>query len=150
RQIKCGEIMTGTEWIRMTEQEWLSAIDPQPMLMFLGSTGLNRKHRLFACACARRVWHLCDHELPRQVLELGERFADALVSPEELRPLVERAHRLIKELDETGQSVALHAAAALSGPGYISQETSQGHVDGYAIAVTTAHEAQSALAIAAK
>ncbi len=39
-----------------TQAEWLTAVDPVPMLEFLSTTeaGSERKFRLFVCACARR------------------------------------------------------------------------------------------------
>ena len=42
----------------MTEQEWRDCGDPQKMLEFLRDNGRvsERKLRLFACACARRLW----------------------------------------------------------------------------------------------
>src|SRR5205823_7167481 len=131
--------MSGTEWIRMSEQEWLSSTDSQPMLLFLGSTGLDRKLRLFACGCARRVSHLCEHEVPREMLELGERFADGLVSREKLWPLVQRANKLVKELYEQRQSVVFYAAAALSSVADVAGKPSQQQFEGYAAAVSTAH-----------
>jgi hypothetical protein len=48
----------------MTEAEWLAATDPLPMLDFLRGKATNRKLRLFAVACCRRVWRLlvCPHD----------------------------------------------------------------------------------------
>jgi len=40
----------------VTEKEWLACTDPTTMLEFLGGKAGDRKLRLFACACVRRVW----------------------------------------------------------------------------------------------
>ena len=44
----------------MTESDFNRCADPRAMLEFLRGTGRagERKLRLFACACCRRVWHL--------------------------------------------------------------------------------------------
>jgi hypothetical protein len=40
----------------MTEAEWNRSTNPMPMLHFLWHKGNDRKMRLFACACCRRLW----------------------------------------------------------------------------------------------
>jgi hypothetical protein len=70
----------------MTEAEWLSCSDPEPMLAFLQQTGRasEPKLRLFGCACVRRVWHLLTNRDSRQAVEVAERFADGLASADEM------------------------------------------------------------------
>jgi hypothetical protein len=68
----------------MTEQEWLSCSDPQPMLEHLRGKVSDRKLRLFACACCRRLLDLFGRHY-RNWLALIEGFADCLVSAEELQ-----------------------------------------------------------------
>lgn len=77
----------------MTEQEWLTSDNPQRMLSWLGGVYpvggsgtdelgqpcalkvTDRKLRLFACACTRRLWGQLP-DLARRAVEAGESFAD--------------------------------------------------------------------------
>src|SRR5271166_4417595 len=58
----------------MTEREWMECTEPQPMLDLLRGKVSDRKLRLFACACARRLWRLTGGV--DGVVAAGERFAD--------------------------------------------------------------------------
>src|SRR4051794_7173756 len=60
----------------MTEAEWLAATDPKPILEFLRVKAADRKLRLFACACCRKVQALCRQEWADSGIELAERMAD--------------------------------------------------------------------------
>jgi hypothetical protein len=51
----------------MTEQEWLTAVDPEPMLAFLRGRATDRKLRLFGWECLRCTWPLLDAEWERMV-----------------------------------------------------------------------------------
>src|ERR1700729_3290859 len=67
------------------EAEWSSCTDPSWMLNYLSRIGrLNdRKLRLFAVACCRRVWFWIEDEENVKALEAHERLADDL--PVEIR-----------------------------------------------------------------
>lgn len=68
----------------MTEQEWLSCDDPEPMIQFSRDKVNNRKLRLFACACCRNIWHLLDDQ-NRTFIESAEKCADGTLTEDERR-----------------------------------------------------------------
>ena len=83
----------------MTEGEWLSSIDPTPMLEFVLGKASDRKFRLFACACCRNVWSLIVEERWRKAVEVAEEYADQAC----------RSERLKKEWDAEGVTAVGHA-----------------------------------------
>jgi hypothetical protein len=66
----------------MTEAEWLHCIDPHPMLQFLRGSVSERRLRLFACACCRRLLKWSGGE--GLDLDVAERFADGRATRTEL------------------------------------------------------------------
>jgi hypothetical protein len=97
----------------MTEREWLACTDPSTMLEFLRGRASDRKLRLFACACVRRVWHLIlpqDYEDWRHAVEKAEEHADGLLTLAELwdHAILTR----LKDEMEFGKCWLFHAGAA--------------------------------------
>ena len=72
----------------MTEAEWLTSTIPRALLLALENRTqageIDRKLRLYACACPRRVWHLLVDERSREAVEVAELYAGGMASPERL------------------------------------------------------------------
>jgi hypothetical protein len=68
----------------MTEQEWLECTNLEQLIKTLNPSGQGRKLRLFACACARRLWHLFPDGKGQEAIKVAERFADGIASVDEL------------------------------------------------------------------
>jgi hypothetical protein len=66
------------------ESEWLACTDPLVLIQWEGPQATNRKLRLFACACCRLVWDRLTAPRTREAVEVAERFADGLVTAEDL------------------------------------------------------------------
>jgi hypothetical protein len=68
----------------VTEDEWLACADPTPMLEYLRGKGSERKLRLFAVACCRRIWHLLTDERSRRALIVLESYTEGIATIKEL------------------------------------------------------------------
>jgi hypothetical protein len=70
----------------MTESDWITATNPQEMLEFLRNSGKasERKLRLFAVACCRRIWHLIPVREAKACLDVAERYAEGLAGAGEM------------------------------------------------------------------
>lgn len=67
----------------MTEQGWLAATDPAPMLEFLRGRASERKVRLFTVACCRQAVDLFSDRRLQNAINLAERLADGGVKEAE-------------------------------------------------------------------
>jgi hypothetical protein len=93
----------------MDEAEWLVCTDPIPMLMFVRGKASERKVRLFACACCRRVWHSLVNERSREAVRVAESFADGSSSSDDLKAAYRPAYDASNEAMD-----GAHFAAALT------------------------------------
>src|SRR5262249_59691544 len=59
----------------MTEAEWLACADPEAMLAEVRKSASDRKLRLFAAACCRRLWFDVP-DLSRRAVTISEAFVD--------------------------------------------------------------------------
>jgi hypothetical protein len=78
----------------MTEDDWISATEPGPLLESLGPLS-PRKTRLFVVACCRRVDRFLDREL-RDALDGAEAFADGALNGWTLEGLRRRLQEAIR------------------------------------------------------
>lgn len=105
----------------MTEQEWKQCNDAEPMLIYLRGRAIDRKLRLFACACCRRIWNLLSDE-SRNLLEVLEQWADGQATRTELSTAfskaVQRNYAFIRgATPHTAIQVAASAVSAAAGEG---------------------------------
>jgi hypothetical protein len=102
----------------MTEAEWLACTDPQKMLAFLEHSGRasERKLRLFAVACCRRLPEAATYGRARKALEVAERYADGLATLQELREVGGAAWKGARWARDGPRSAAVAANQACSSP----------------------------------
>lgn len=72
----------------MTEEEWLTSDDPEPMLDWIierkSIDDLENKLRIYACKCVRSVWDQLKERRAESAVEVAERFAHGKATSEEL------------------------------------------------------------------
>jgi hypothetical protein len=105
----------------VTEAEWLTCIDPKPLLAFLRGKASGRKLRLFACARCRRIWHQVGDARFRKAIEMAEQVADGLATEADCQTASKQAIALVGDwgrepgplhLDGAARYAALAAAWA--------------------------------------
>jgi hypothetical protein len=86
------------------------------MLEFLGQCKQHRtsdrKLRLFACSCCRRVWHLLEDERSHRAVEAGEQLADELINLEDVGVIIVQAERALNRLRRRFGAASPQAGAA--------------------------------------
>jgi hypothetical protein len=100
----------------MTEAKWLRCTDPRVMLQFVSDRASERKLRLFAASCCRRVWHLLVHQESKDSVEALERYADGQLDKSGFtNAWVAASHvRIIRNTRKTDRSPEKTAAWAVS------------------------------------
>jgi ATP-dependent Clp endopeptidase proteolytic subunit ClpP len=84
------------------------------MLEFLGARADERKLRLFAVGCARRLEHLLADERSRAALEVAERYADGLATAEDLASAAQAAGDVAAQVTEEAGARATAAEAYIA------------------------------------
>jgi hypothetical protein len=84
----------------MDEAEWMACTNLRAILKHVRKKS-DRKLRLLAAACARRGWHLFPHPSFQEVVVAVERFADGLISQNELLASKEPAKEASKAIRRT-------------------------------------------------
>jgi len=68
----------------MSDDDWQSCTDPMVLLERLQGIATDRKLRLFAVACSRRIWQSLD-ESARIAVIVAEQYADGYATAQDLR-----------------------------------------------------------------
>ena len=140
----------------MTEAEWTACTNPESMLEFLRGKVSDRKLRLFACACCRRIWHFLLDERSRNAIEFTERHVDCHMDTVALAKARNEAHSAAAELHQRVRRVAavparFEAQAEAMAAGAASNVLQGSSVWGYANpSEVAAWTAASASAVAVK
>lgn len=95
----------------MTEAEWHTCRESSKMVEFIRLKTSDRKLRLFACACCRRIWDLLVDARSQAAVEFAELYADGGVNRVTLLEARDEA-RQAKQLRSHSDPVGLATSAA--------------------------------------
>jgi hypothetical protein len=112
----------------MTEQEWLTSLNPWDMIDFVGPGASARKLRLFGCACCRQVLNPFAPPMVLRVVQAAEAFADGEISANTLarvREIVAEAAIAADREDPHGRmayfSYLFQACLSICHPGNVAE-----------------------------
>jgi hypothetical protein len=101
----------------VTEQEWLHADDPAPMLIYARVKVSERKMRLFAVASCRRLGPLLKDPRITTALDVAERYADGAATPADLESALQGATKAQRAQRRKALLFAYAAVMDACGPG---------------------------------
>jgi hypothetical protein len=101
----------------LTEAEWQTCADPLPMELTLRGKTSERKRRLFAVACCRRLGPLLQDPRIATALDVAERYADGAATPAELEAALQGAIRAQRAQRRKALLFAYAAVTSACGPG---------------------------------
>ena len=100
----------------MTGAEWLACTKPKTLLRSARSRISDRKRRLFAAACCRRIWNLLPDERSQRAVETVEQFADGTATLEDLSAAEKAAAAAEEATTAEGHRDAANAVFAIACP----------------------------------
>jgi hypothetical protein len=101
----------------VTQDDWRTCADPEPLLHFLRDRGSIRKWRLFAVACCLRIGPLITDERSRRAVEVAARHADGAATEEELEAARSAAQQAQDEAKDAEYAAEAEANFSTT-PGY--------------------------------
>jgi len=93
------------------EQEWLESQDVQRMLHYLREQASDRKLRLFAVACCRRVEPCLVDRRSQNNVEVNELYADGVADGNELESACRAADQALYSIDKSSNYITQRDAA---------------------------------------
>jgi hypothetical protein len=98
----------------MTEAQWLNSTSPEAILNLLTKSASERKLRLYAIGCCRRIWRLMTDDRCRHAVEMAQRFVDERIGESELAAAGQMASTVARVWGDIGSPVA-RSSYALGG-----------------------------------
>lgn len=111
-----GQTLVRWQRASVTAEDWAACSDPEPMICAIPVDQYQRELRLFAIACARRVWRL----LPPSswvAVEVHERFIDGRATTTEVESIMAVAAREAETHYSGGRSPDARAYAESAAQG---------------------------------